>query len=105
MGPPTIAHRVDQLEEKGEELEESMADLVGKAVEITVSFMKQALTELLIEGQATTARKQGDELDALAIGLEGRINRIRESQEQMINMIRNDQLNFHSELKSTVTGL
>lgn len=58
-----------------------------------------------MEGQATAARKQGEEIKALAVRLEGRINRSRENQEQMINMLQSEQIKFQSELRSTVTGL
>lgn len=66
MGPPTVAQRIDQLEEKAIGIEESMADMVTKAVEAAVNAMKHSLKDLLLEGQATAARKQGEEFDTLA---------------------------------------
>lgn len=79
-----------------------MAELVSKAVETAVNSMKQALTELLKEGQASAMGKQGEDL---SVCLEGRVNRSRETQEQMINLLRNEQLKFQSEIRSTVTTM
>lgn len=105
MGPPTVAQRIDQLEEKATGIEEAMADMVSRAVDTAMSAMKQSLTELLVEGQQVAAKKQSADLDALANRLEGRLSRAREHQEQMINVIRADQLRFQADLKSTITGL
>lgn len=71
-----------------------MAEMVSKAVETAMTAMRHSLTELLREGQAATVRKQSEELDALAVRLEGRINRSREHNEQMINMLRTKQMKF-----------
>ena len=57
MGPPTVTQRIDQLEEKATELEESMAELVAKAVESAMGAVRASLTELLVQGQNATARK------------------------------------------------
>ena len=105
MGPPTVTQRLEQLEATAAESEATMADLVAKAVETAVTSMKQALTEILLEGQAMAAKKQGDELEALSMRLEGRINRAREQQEHMLNMLRSDQLKFYAELKALDSGL
>lgn len=103
MGPPTTAQRIEQLEKKVASIKETMAEMVANAVETAIHSMKQSLTELLKEGQATAVRKQGEDLKSLAPRLEGRINQTREVQEQMITSIQNEQLKFHSELRSTVT--
>ncbi|KAL8145577.1 hypothetical protein AgCh_003652 [Apium graveolens] len=88
MGPPTVTQRLNQLEEKPMDIEATMADMVIKAVEAAVNSMKQSLTDLLVEGQATTARKQEEGLEALVTRLEGRVNRFREHQEQMATSTR-----------------
>lgn len=77
----------------------------AKKVETAVNAMRHSLTGLLIEGQTVTARKQGEKSETLTVRLEDRLNRARESREQMINKIRNEHLKFQTELRSTVTSL
>ncbi|KAL8123139.1 hypothetical protein AgCh_011217 [Apium graveolens] len=48
-------------------------------------------------------RKQHEDIKALTVRLEGRIRRSREHQEQMLNTLRNEQLKFQAEMRSTVT--
>lgn len=50
-------------------------------------------------------KKMEVEFEALAGRLEGRVNRTREYHETLLNMMRNDQLKFQSEIRSTLTGL
>lgn len=90
MGPPTENQRIDQLEEKAMEIEETMADMVAKAVKAAMGAVRASLTGLLVEGQTVTARKQGEEMDALVVRLEGQINGSRKSHEQMFNLMRNE---------------
>lgn len=40
MGPPMVAQRLNQLEEKARAVDEVMADMITKAVEIFVTTMK-----------------------------------------------------------------
>ncbi|KAK1357635.1 hypothetical protein POM88_050891 [Heracleum sosnowskyi] len=105
MGPPTVAQGIDQLDEKATAIEETMVDMVAKAVETAVNSLKQSLTEFLMEGQAAAARKIGEDLDEMAARLECRINRSREQQEQMINLMQSEQHKFCSEIRSSVTAL
>ena len=56
MGPPTVNQRIEQLEDKATAIEESMSEMVTKAVDSALLAMKQALTELLMEGQAVTGK-------------------------------------------------
>ena len=80
-----------------------MATVVDKAVEAVVTAMRHSLSELLMEGQAATAHKHSEELEALAMRLEGRFNRSREAHDHMINQIRDEHLKFQSEIRSTVS--
>lgn len=105
MGPPTAAQRLDQLEEKASSIEGNMAEMVTKAVEAAITAMKQSLTGLLMEGQATATRQQREELNALSSRLEGRIARSREHQEQMMSLLHAEQLKFQNEMQSTITGI
>lgn len=86
MGPPTATQRFEQLEAKAAEIEQTMAAMVSQAVEAAMQSMKHSLTEILLEGQSAAAQKHGDDMDALAMRLEGRVNRAREHQEQFINL-------------------
>lgn len=49
MGPPTVAQRIDQLEEKATYTEASMADMVSQMVDAAINEMKHSLSELLLE--------------------------------------------------------
>lgn len=105
MGPPTVTQRIDQLEEKAAGIEEKMMEMVANAVGRAMEAMRHTLDELVIEGQNTTTKKLGADLDAMAVRLEGRISRSREYQEALINTMRNNQVKFQTEIKSTLTGL
>lgn len=94
MGPPNNTQRMDQLEEKYSHLEGTVSEMVAKAVERAVTTMQQALTAQLLKGQSEVARKASEDLEAVAIRLEGRINRSRKNQENLINMMKEDQLKF-----------
>lgn len=102
---PTVNQRVEELEEVVGNMDSKVADLVSKAVEKAVGAMKHSLVDLLLQGQSESAKKQGSEMEALVTRLEGRIARAREHQESMIYAMKNEQDNFQSELRSTLTGL
>lgn len=105
MGPPTVTQRVEQLEEKITDLESSVSEMVSKAVERAVEAMHHSLSEMLLEGQAKITKQVGADLDSLAGRLEGRVQRTREFHETLINSMKNDQIRFQSEMRSTMTGL
>lgn len=104
MGPSTVAQRVDLIEEKLQEMEESMKDLVMKSVEKAMDAMRHTLTEVLIEGQTLASKKMGDDFETLTARMEGRVHRSREHHESLLNTMRNDQLKFQAEVKSALTG-
>ena len=105
MGPPTVTQRIDSIEEKLTDLEESMKGLVMQAVEKAMDAMRHSLTAVLMEGQGVAATKLGADFESLAERLEGRVNRSCEYHESLINTMRNEQLKFHNEIKSSITGL
>lgn len=78
MGPPTVAQRVELIEEKLTDLDEAVKGMVSTAVEKAMEAMRQSLTEALMEGQSLAAKRLGTEIDAVASRLEGRISRSRE---------------------------
>lgn len=98
MGPLTVAQRVEHLEDV-------IAEMVLKAVERAVDAMHHSLSEMIIEGQTKATKQLGADLDALAGRLEGRVQRTREFHESMINSMKDEQLKFQSEIRSTLTGL
>lgn len=102
---PTLNQRVEELEEVMSNLEEKVTGLVSQAVEKAVGVMKQSLAELLIQNQAEASKKYNGAMDELATRLEGRISRSREHQEAMMYSLRNDQDEFLSEVRSTMTQL
>lgn len=105
MGPPTVAQRVEQLEEKLSDLEGTVTEMVSKAVERAMEAMHHSLSEMLLEGQAKATKQLGTDLESLAGRLEGRVQRSREYHESLINSLKNDQLSFQAEMRSSVTGI
>lgn len=105
MGPPTVAQRLELIEDKLSELEGVTKELVSKAVEKAVEAMKHSLTEVLLEGQTLATKRMGAEFEALTGRLEGRVNRSREYHDTLINTMRSDQLKFQADIRSTLTGL
>ena len=105
MGPPTVAQRVDLIEEKLHDMETSLKEMVMTTVEKAIEAMRHSLTEVLLEGQTLATQKMGTEFETLATRLDGRVNRSREFHETLINTIRNDQLKFQTEIRSSLTGL
>lgn len=79
--------------------------MVAKAVERAVDTMHHSLSEMILEGQAKVTKQVGADLDALAGRLEGRVQRTREFHESLINSMKNDQVKFQAELRSTITGV
>lgn len=64
-----------------------MREMVVKEVSTAVENLRHSLTEVLMEGQSLATKKLGADL-----GL-------------MVNSLRNEQLKFQTEVKSTITGL
>lgn len=81
-----------------------LEELVTTTVDKAVIAMRQSLTEIMMEGQTMAAQKMGAEFEVLSGRLEGRVSRSREYHESLINTMRNDQLQFQTEVRSTLTG-
>lgn len=105
MGPPTVAQRVEMVEEKLQSMDETLKEMVGKTVDRAMEAMRHTMTEVLMDGQNQATKKMVAEFEALSGRLEGRVNRGREYHETLINTMRNDQLKFQAEMKSTIAGL
>lgn len=105
MGPPTVAQRVELLEEKLAEMEANTKELVSTAVEKAMEAVRHALTEVLMEGQNLTSKQIGADLEALTCRLEGRVNRSREYHETLINTMRNEKLKFQADVRSSSTEI
>lgn len=58
MGPPTVAQRLEMIEEKLTSLEGETKDMVTKVVDKAVDALRHSLTEVLMEGQAMAAKKK-----------------------------------------------
>lgn len=105
MGSPTVTQRVEQIEEKFTHLEEAVSEMVTKAVERAMEAMHRSLSDMIIEGQTKAAKQLGDDLDALAGRLEGRVQRTRQFHEVLINSMKDEQVKFQFEIRSTMTGM
>lgn len=87
---PSVNQRVEELEEVVGNLESRVSDLISKTVEKEVGAMKNSLAELMLQGQKDNAKKHNADMELLA-------NRIF--------VMKNDQEQFQSEIRSTLTGL
>lgn len=105
MGPPTTVQRVDLIEERMATIETELKEIVSQTVDKAVEAMRCSLTEVMMEGQARATQTLGAELEAMTGRLEGRINRSREYHESLINSMRNEQVKFQTEVRSTLTNL
>lgn len=105
MGPPTVTQRVEQLEEKLTDLDGMISEMVTKAVERAVEAMHHSLSEMLLEGQAKITKQVGVDLEAVTGRLEARVQRTREFHESLLNSMKNDQLKFKSEMRTSLTEI
>lgn len=105
MGPPTVTQRVEQIEEKLTGLEGAVSEMVTKAVERAMEAMHRSLSEMILEGKTKLTKQLGVDLDAMTGRLEGRVQRTREFHEAMINSMKDEQVKFQSEIRSTMTGI
>lgn len=105
MGNPTVAQRVDLMEKQLTDLTETVKEMVSQEVGINMEVMRQSLTEVIREGQAMTTQQLGVDLEALSGRWESRINRTREYHDALIHTMRDEQLKFQNEVRSTITNL
>lgn len=59
MGPPTMAQRLDLIEERLMTLDESIKEMVSQTVDKAMEAMRHSLTEVLMEGQGMANKKLG----------------------------------------------
>lgn len=67
--------------------------------------MHHSSSTMLLEGQAKITKQLGTDLEAMSGRLEGRVQRTREFHESLINSMKNDQLKFQAEMRSTLTDM
>lgn len=109
MAPPTEAERLAQLEEKLEtthrSMRENIAVEVAAAIKSGVAAMQQTLIDHFSVSLEEVTKQQDDKMIEAMSRLEGRINRSKERQEAIISSMKDDQLQFQVDIRSTLTSL
>ncbi|KNA09726.1 hypothetical protein SOVF_150890 isoform A [Spinacia oleracea] len=106
------AQRLDGLEaevagikEQVEAFQNTFAQQLATAMQNAIPTLQQSFAEQFARSLEALNSKQNDELAALSIQLEGRIDRSRENQEMAIAVMRNEQANFQTEIRAVATEL
>lgn len=110
MAPPStendrLSSVEEQLEASHMTMRETIAVEVGAAVKGAVAVMQQTLVNRFVATFEDIAKQQDDKIAAAITRLEGRINRSRDTHESLISTMRDDQLKFQSDVRSTLTNL
>ena len=95
----------EQLEAAQNSIRETIAVEVASAIKGAVVAMQQALVTRFVTSFDEISKQQDDKLAAAISRLEGRITRSRDTQESLISTMREDQLQFQSDVRSTLTTL
>lgn len=93
--------RLNKLEEKLETSHQEIRD----AMKQEVAAMQQTLVNRLNTMFDEIAKQQDEKLAAVVYKLEGRITRSRDTQESLILSMRDEQLKFQSDMRSTLSTL
>lgn len=86
-------------------MRETIAIEVGAAVKGAVAAMQQTLINRFVTTIEEIAKQQHDKIASSISRLEGRINRARHTQESLISTMRDDQVKFQSDVRSTLSNL
>lgn len=109
MIPLTDTDRLSKLEEQLEanqrNLRETVTVEVSVAIKGAVNAMQQALVNRFVASFDEMTKQQEEKITEAVVRLEGRINRSREHQESLISSMREDHLQFQTEVRSTLTEL
>lgn len=102
----------ERLEKFGEQLEVSHSSIreivtveVAAAVKGAMSAMQQSLVNRFVGSFEKIAQQHDEKLQAAVARLEGRITRSRDTQESLISAMRDDQLKFQSDIRSTIANI
>lgn len=109
MAPHTDSDRLSKVEEQLEanqrNMRETIAAEVSAAIKGAVTAMQQALVNRFVASFEEMTKQQEDKMAEAVMRLEGRINRSREHQESLISSMKEDQLHFQAEVRSTLTEI
>lgn len=109
MTIPRDKERSEKIEEQLEATHGSIREIitveVAAAVKGAMAAMQQSLVNRFVASFDEVAKQQDEKLTAAITRLEGRITRSRDTQESLINSMRDDQLRFQSDVRSTFTTL
>lgn len=94
-----------QLEASQRSMRESIAVEVGAAVKGAVAVMQQTLINRFSTTFEEISKQQGEKLALATSRLESRLNRSRDIQETLISTMRDEQLKFLADIKSTLSNL
>lgn len=94
-----------QLEKTHDSIRETITAEVAAAVKGTVAAMQQVLVNRFVSSIDEISKQQDERLTAAIGRLEGRVTRSRDTQEALIKTVRDDQLKFQNDIRSTLTTL
>ncbi|XP_074377189.1 uncharacterized protein LOC141718709 [Apium graveolens] len=108
MGPPANqgGEKIDeQWTSIHTTIQNTVAEEFSAAIKGAVAAMEQSLSDRFIRSFEDIFKRHELQLDEATSRLEGRINRSREHQESMINMIEEDQLKLQSDVRTALCDL
>lgn len=95
----------EQLETNHRTMRETITIEVGVAVKGAVTAMQQTLINRFVTTIEEIAKQQDDKIASSISRLEGRINLERDTQESLISTMRDDQVKFQADVRSTLSNL
>ena len=102
---PTATQRVDQLEEQMAGIRNTIAEEVATAVGMAAGRMQDSISTQLTASLEVITKKFTDDLNAMTVRLEGRINRNKENYEGMVDRVQSGQLQFHEEVRASIEAI
>ena len=102
---PTANQRVEHLEEQMAGIRNTIAEEVAAAVGSAAGRMQDSISNQLSSSLEIITKKITDDLNAMAVRLEGRINRNRENYEGMMDRVQTGQLQFHDEVRASIEAI
>lgn len=106
MGPSDkdrLAQIEEQLETQQRSLREAVTIEVSAAIKGAVAAMQQSLLTRVTSSFDEITKLQDEKLAAAITRLEGRITRSRDTQESLIAAMRDDQLKFQEDVRSSLS--
>ncbi|KAL8103703.1 hypothetical protein AgCh_028050 [Apium graveolens] len=109
MAPPTEKERLEKLEAQLEAMKGSIRETVtvevSAAIKGAVAAMQQVLVDRLVASCDEISHQQDAKLDSAITRIEARLTKSRDTQEALITAMRDDQVRFQTDVRSTLTSI